>query len=53
MPSLAQINLKKTCMKNELCYVKQHLWHYEYDYKCNRYSLLTPTVTAKQLQVTP
>jgi len=26
MPSLAQINLKKACMKNELRYVKQHLW---------------------------
>jgi len=23
-------------MKNELRYVKQDLWHYEYDYKCNR-----------------
>jgi len=21
-------------MKNELRYVKQHLWRYEYDYKC-------------------
>jgi len=29
-------------MKNELRYVKQHLWRYEYDYdyKCNRYSLV-------------
>jgi len=25
-------------MKNELRYVKQHLWPYEYDYKYNRYS---------------
>jgi len=31
MPSLAQINLKNACMKNELSYVKQHLWWYEYD----------------------
>jgi len=38
-------------MKNELHYVKQHLWRYEYDYKCNRYSLVT-TVAMKQLQVT-
>jgi len=22
-------------MKNELRYVKQHLWQYEYAYKCN------------------
>jgi len=27
-------------MKYELHYVKQHLWHYENDYKCNRYSLV-------------
>jgi len=27
-------------MKNELRYVKQHLWWYEYDYKCNLYSLV-------------
>jgi len=40
-------------MKNELRYVKQHLWRYEYDYKCNRYSsLVTTTVAMKQLQVT-
>jgi len=26
MPSLAQINLKKACTKNELHYVKPHLW---------------------------
>jgi len=39
-------------MKNELCYVKQHLWRCEYDYKCNRYSLVTTTVAMKQLQVT-
>jgi len=38
-------------MKNELHYVMQHLWHYEYDYKCNRYSV-TRTVAMKQLQVT-
>jgi len=30
-------------MKNELCYIKQHLWRYEYDYNCNRYSLVTTT----------
>jgi len=36
-------------MKNELRYVKQHLWLYEYDYKCNCYSLVTPTVAVKQL----
>jgi len=39
-------------MKHELRYVKQHLWRYEYDYKCNRYSLVTTTVAMKQLQVT-
>jgi len=39
-------------MKNELRYVKQHLWRYENDYKCNRYSLVTTTVAMKQLQVT-
>jgi len=38
-------------MKNELHYVKQHLWRYEYDYKCIRYSLVT-TVVVKQLHVT-
>ena len=43
---------KKACTKNELCYVKQHLWRYEYDYKRNRYSLVTTTVAMKQLQVT-
>jgi len=37
-------------MKNELRYVKQHLWRYEYDYKCNRYSVTT-TVAMKQLHV--
>jgi len=52
MPSLAQINLKKVCIKNELRYVKQHLWRYEYDYRCNRYSLVTTTVAMKQLHVT-
>jgi len=52
MPSLAQINSCKVCMKNKLRYVKQHLWWYEYDYKCNCYSLVTTTVTVKQLQVT-
>jgi len=31
-------------MKNELLYVKQHLWCYEYDYKRNHYSLMTITV---------
>ena len=50
-PSLAQINFFKVCMKNELCYVKQHLWRYEYDYKCDRYSLVT-TVAVKHLHVT-
>jgi len=39
-------------MKNELRYVKQHLWRYKYDYKCNRYSLVTTTVAMKQLHVT-
>jgi len=39
-------------MKNELPYVKQHLWRYEYDYKCNRYPLVKTTVTVKQLHVT-
>jgi len=38
-------------MENELRYVKQHLWRYENDYKCNRYSLVTTTVAMKQLQV--
>ena len=52
MPSLAQINFFKVCMKNELRYVKQHLWRYEYDYKYNRYSLVTTTVAVKQLHVT-
>jgi len=52
MPTLAQIDLKKPCMKNELRYVKQRLWCYEYDYKCNHYSLVTPTVAVNQLHVT-
>jgi len=52
MPSLAQINLKKACMKNELRYAKQHLWCYEYNYKCNHYSLVKTTVAVKQLHVT-
>jgi len=39
-------------MKNELRYVTQHLWRYEYAYKCNRHSLVTTTVAMKQLQVT-
>ena len=26
-----------------------HLWRYEYDYECNRYSLVTTTVAVKQL----
>jgi len=25
-----------------LHYVKQHLWCYEYDYNCSRYSLVMP-----------
>jgi len=52
MPSIAQIKLKKAGMKNEFRYAKQHLWQYEYDYKCNRYSLMTTTVPVKQLHVT-
>jgi len=51
MPSLAQINLKKACMTHELCYVKQHLWRYEYEYKRNRYTLVTTAVAVKQLHV--
>jgi len=39
-------------MKNKLLYVKQHLWRYEYDYKCNRYSLVKTTVAVNQLHVT-
>ena len=39
-------------MENELRYVKQHLWRYEYDYKCNRYSLVATTVAMNQLQAT-
>jgi len=39
-------------MKNELRYIKQHLSFYEYDYKCNRYSLVTSTVAVQQLHVT-
>jgi len=39
-------------MKNELPNVTQHLWCYEYDYKCNRYSLVTTTATVKQLHIT-
>jgi len=35
-------------MKIKLRYVKQHLWHCEYDYKCNRYSLVKTTVAVKQ-----
>jgi len=31
---------------------KQHFWCYEYDYKCDLYSLVMTTVTMKQLQVT-
>jgi len=52
MPSLAQINFKKACMKNELRYDRQHLWRYESDYKCNRYSLVMTKVAVKQLHVT-
>jgi len=52
MPSLAQINYKNDCIMNELRYVKPHLWRYEYDYKCNRYSLVMTTVAVKQLHVT-
>jgi len=39
-------------MKNELRHVKLHLWRNEYDYKCNRYSLVTTTVAVKQWHVT-
>jgi len=39
-------------MKNELHYVKLHLWRYEYNYKCNRHSLVTTTVAVKQWHVT-
>jgi len=39
-------------MKNELRYVKQRLWRYEYDYNRDRYSLVTTTAAMKQLQVT-
>jgi len=38
-------------LKNELHFIKQHLWCYEYDYKCNRYSLVTQTVAVKQLHI--
>jgi len=53
MPSLAQINLKRACMKNKLRYAKEHLWRYEYDYKSNRSSLVTTTVAVKQFHITP
>jgi len=53
MPSSAQMNLKKACMKNELRYVRQRLWWYECDYKCNRYSLVTTTVAVKHLHIIP
>jgi len=52
MPSLAQINLKKACMKNELRCAKQHLLQYEYDCKCYRYSLMVTSAPVKQLHVT-
>jgi len=39
-------------MKSELHNVKQHLWQYEYDYKCNHYSLVTTMVAVKQWNVT-
>ena len=39
-------------MKNELHHVKQHLWRYEYDYKCNCYSLVTTTISVKLLHIT-
>jgi len=39
-------------MKNEWFYVKQHLWRHEYNYKCNRYSLVKTTVAMKQLHIT-
>jgi len=51
MPSLTQINFSKACLMNELRYVK-HLWCYEYDYKCNRYSPVMTTVAVKQLHAT-
>jgi len=48
MPSLAQLLFEKACMKNELHYAKQHLRCYEYDYKCNRYAIVTPTLVVMQ-----
>jgi len=33
-------------------HLKQHLWCYEYDYKCDRCSLVKPTVAVKQLDAT-
>jgi len=52
MPGLVHINFKKACMKSKFRCVKLHLWCYEYDYKSNRYSLVTTTVAVKQLHVT-
>jgi len=52
MPSLVQINFLKACTKNDLRYVELHLWHYEYDCKCNRYSPVMTTVAVKQLHIT-
>ena len=53
MHSLVQnIFLKKACIKSQFCYIKQHLWCYDYDYKCNHYSLVAPTVVVKQMHVT-
>jgi len=51
-PSLAQINLEKVRMKNELRFLKQHLRRHEYHYKCNHYSLVRTTFVVKQLHVT-
>jgi len=39
-------------MKNELHYAKQHLWRFEYDYICSRYSAVMTAVAVKQLPVT-
>jgi len=39
-------------MKGELRYVKQHLWRYEYNHKCNHCSIMKPTVAVKQLHKT-
>jgi len=53
MLGLVQINFLKSLYEiNELRHVKLYFWCYEYDYKCNSYSLVTTTVAVKQLYVT-